>query len=215
MAIQVQDDFSKRGCSFRHFHTDAWWEVEASRGVFEVWFTVHVRIAPSNCLSPLPRPYTAERHERPSNHLPIHSSRKFHLPHHPHSLKWKRVGGLFTVRGQFPPSLRLMSLHSWCPFPLASSVHLFVRQRPSGDPTNCLLIGAPAFTDIFVPVTRRCDPQPTQLWWSAIRAARLPRCHVLAFGDRHRRILEQTWPRLRWFQVGHGSLPSVCSKFEK
>lgn len=44
MAIPVQDDFSKRCRSFWHFHTDARCEVEASRGIFEVWFLVHVRI---------------------------------------------------------------------------------------------------------------------------------------------------------------------------
>ena len=33
--------------------------------------------------------------------LSVYRSRKFHIPQHPHSLKWKRVGGSYTVRGRF------------------------------------------------------------------------------------------------------------------
>ena len=35
------------------------------------------------------------------NRLSLYSSRKFHIPHHPHSLKWKRIGTSYTVRGRF------------------------------------------------------------------------------------------------------------------
>lgn len=98
MAIQVQDDFSKRCRPFWHFRADAQWEVETSRGVFEVWLIVHVRIALGLplVLSYIPQSVTKHR-------LSVYSSRKFHIPRHSHSLKWKRVGGSYTVRGQFLP----------------------------------------------------------------------------------------------------------------
>lgn len=43
----------------------------------------------------------------------LSSSRKFQIPHHPHSLKWKRVGGSYTVRHQFLP-LPSHSFYSLC-----------------------------------------------------------------------------------------------------
>lgn len=44
-------------------------------------------------------PYAAECHRKRS----LSSSRKFQIPHHPRSLKWKRVGGSYTVRRQLLP----------------------------------------------------------------------------------------------------------------
>lgn len=57
---------------------------------------------PSLQLPSFPLPYTSECHGNPS--LP--SSRKFQIPHHPQSLKWKRVGGSYTVRPEFLSSYR-------------------------------------------------------------------------------------------------------------
>lgn len=43
--------------------------------------------------------------------LSFSSSRKFNIPHHPHSLKWKRIGGSYSVRHQFlPPTARYSHL---------------------------------------------------------------------------------------------------------
>ena len=56
--------------------------------------------------SPLSPSRTTECHEEPF----LYSSRKFHIPHHPHSLKWKRAGGAYTVRGW---SLALAAHHPY------------------------------------------------------------------------------------------------------
>ena len=53
-------------------------------------------VSPLDCLSHMPQSVTKHR-------LFVYSSRKFHIPRHSHSLKWKRVGGSYTVRGQFLP----------------------------------------------------------------------------------------------------------------
>ena len=136
---------------------------------------------------PLPIPQNVTK-----NNLFLYSSRKFRVPHHPHSLKWKRVGGSYTVRGPF------LALAAHCPYSVCHSppthpVHLFIHQRAPGDPTSCVSIGAPASTGVFVAHKRqRCGPQPTQLWWSPTRAAGLPRRDFPDSGDRHRRIPPST-----------------------
>ena len=53
---------------------------------------------PSDHLSSPPIPQSVTK-----NRLFVYSSRKFHIPHHSHSLKWKRTGALYTVRSQSLP----------------------------------------------------------------------------------------------------------------
>lgn len=70
--------------------------METRGGVFEIWFFVHVRITPS-----LGSPCPPISHRTSRKTLSLCSSRKFHIPHHANSLKWKRAGGSYTVRGPF------------------------------------------------------------------------------------------------------------------
>ena len=56
-------------------------------------------VSPLDCLSSSPHMLQNVTKHR----LFVYSSRKFHIPRHSHSLKWKRVGGSYTVRGQFLP----------------------------------------------------------------------------------------------------------------
>jgi len=129
---------------------------------------------------PLPIPQNVTK-----NRLFLYSSRKFRVPHHPHSLKWKRVGGSYTVRGPFL-AFTAHCPYSVCHFPPTHSVYLFIYQRAPGDPPSRVSIGAPAPTSVFFAHTGGwCGPQPTQLWWSPTRAAGLPCRDFLDSGDRH------------------------------
>ena len=81
-------------------------------------------VSPFLWISPVSLPSVAECHGKPS----LSSSRKFQIPIHPRSLKWKRVGGSYTVRSFHSPPI---------PFADPTTLHpdLFsVHVRPSRAP---------------------------------------------------------------------------------